>query len=133
MTMKPRTPAGSAAARHVLVVTDMPTARLRAEARSISSSCDGHIRFEVSLADAERRGLKLSSRMLAVARRRRARDAMTVLIRTHSIRYKLLLVVLATTLTALLVVAAAMVLYDAADLPAVVGRRSDDAGRHSRR
>ena len=38
---------------------------------------------------------------------------MTVLIRTHSIRYKLLLVVLATTLTALLVVAAAMVLYDA--------------------
>ena len=36
-----------------------------------------------------------------------------MLIRTHSIRYKLLLVVLATTLTALLVVAAAMVLYDA--------------------
>jgi PAS domain S-box-containing protein len=38
---------------------------------------------------------------------------MTMLARSHSIRYKLMMVVLATTLTALLVMAAAMVIYDA--------------------
>jgi len=58
--------AGSASAQHMLVVTDSPGALARGSTINFVV-VDGHIRFEVSLADAERRGLKLSSRMLVVA------------------------------------------------------------------
>jgi hypothetical protein len=58
--------AGGASARHMLVVTDMSGALARGSTINFVV-VDGHVRFEISLADAERRGLKLSSRMLAVA------------------------------------------------------------------
>jgi len=50
----------------MLVVTDSPGALKRGSMINFVLS-DGHLRFEISLAAADRAGLSLSSRLLAVA------------------------------------------------------------------
>ena len=72
------------------------TTRSTSAARSTSSSQDGRVRFEVALAAAERAGIKLS---LAAPRGRaeRAHGGSLMLRRARSVRQKVMLVVLATT------------------------------------
>ena len=61
-----RPPLSGTQSQPILVVTDSLGALARGSTINFVI-IDQHVRFEVSLVDAERRGLKLSARMLAVA------------------------------------------------------------------